>query len=100
MMKIAPLLIQGVRIPHNVVLNRLNWQTKTFPYGCNERIGVFKTALTFVDSVSEIWGPLVNGLSLLVVPKSFTKDPEKFIDILDRYEVKCSNLWVFGTFRR
>lgn len=80
--------IVGVRIPHSVVLNRLNWQFKTFPYGANEKVCVFKTALTFVDSVSEIWGPLTTGLSLLIVPKIFTKDPEKFIDILERYKVK------------
>lgn len=48
---------------------------------------VFKTALTFVDSVSEIWGPLINGLSLVVVPKTLTKDPEKLIDLLDEYKV-------------
>lgn len=55
------LKITGVRIPHSVVLNRLRWQWETFPYSSTERIGVFKTALTFVDSVSEIWGPLLNG---------------------------------------
>lgn len=48
---------------------------------------VFKTALTFVDSVSEIWGPLIKGLSLVVVPKTLTKDPEKLIDLLDEYKV-------------
>lgn len=48
---------------------------------------VFKTALTFVDSVSEIWGPLINGLSLVVVTKTLTKDPEKLIDLLDEYKV-------------
>lgn len=51
----------GVRIPHSVVLNRLKWQWETFPYSSTEHIGVFKTALTFVDSVTEIWGPLLNG---------------------------------------
>lgn len=29
----------------------------------------FKTALTFVDSLSEIFGPLLSGHTLVVVPK-------------------------------
>lgn len=50
---------------------------------------VFKTALTFVDSVSEIWGPLLSGLCILVVPKSLTKDPEKLVNLIDEYQVNC-----------
>lgn len=42
-------------------MNRLQWQWETFPYSSTEKIGVFKTALTFVDSISEIWGPLLTS---------------------------------------
>lgn len=52
---------KGVRLPHEVILNRLQWQWTTFPYALNETVGVFKTALTFVDSVAELWGPLLCG---------------------------------------
>lgn len=52
----------GVRLPHSIVLNRLKWQWEAFPYSSTENVGVFKTALTFVDSVAEIWGPLLNGI--------------------------------------
>ncbi|KAH0808989.1 hypothetical protein GEV33_013801 [Tenebrio molitor] len=79
---------KGVRIPHKIILNRLQWQFKTFPYSSSEKFCVFKTALTFVDSVSEIWGPLVNGLSILVVPKNVTLDPEKLVENLDRHRVE------------
>lgn len=81
------MLSAGVRLPHRVLLNRLQWQFKTFPYAPTECVGVFKTALTFVDSVSEIWGPLLNGLTVLVVPKCVTTDPERLIAILDKYKV-------------
>lgn len=80
----------GVRLPHCVILNRLQWQFHQFPYSETEKICVFKTALTFVDSVSEIWGPLINGLSVLVIAKALTKDPEKLINRLDEYKVKES----------
>lgn len=49
---------------------------------------MFKTALTFVDSVSEIWGPLINGLALLIVPKNITLDPERIVGNLDYYKVE------------
>lgn len=52
---------KGVRLPHEVILNRLQWQWSTFPYATHETVGVFKTALTFVDSVAELWGPLLCG---------------------------------------
>lgn len=87
---------KGVRIPHRAIQNRLYWQFKTFPYGDDENVCVFKTALTFVDSVAEIWGPLINGLSLLVVPKSVTKDPEVFIGLLERYKVGGFLWGVYG----
>lgn len=52
---------KGVRLPHSIIQNRLQWQFEAFPYSSTERTAVFKTALTFVDSVSEIWGPLLNS---------------------------------------
>lgn len=58
------LSVAGVRLPHSIIMNRLEWQWETFPYSVTESIGVFKTALTFVDSVSEIWGPLLTGKCL------------------------------------
>lgn len=33
------------------------------------QVGAFKTALTFVDSVSEIFGPLLTGHRVVVIPK-------------------------------
>ncbi|GLV44403.1 ebony [Carabus blaptoides fortunei] len=79
---------KGVRIPHEVILNRLQWQFNTFPYSNSETVCVFKTALTFVDSVSEVWGPLLNGLAILVIPKKITQDPEKLVDLLQLYKIE------------
>ncbi|CAG9772921.1 unnamed protein product [Ceutorhynchus assimilis] len=79
---------KGVRLPHKVILNRLQWQFKRFPYSPTEKVCVFKTALTFVDSIAEIWGPLLNGLTILVVPKALTKDPEKLVNLIDKYQIE------------
>ncbi|KAB0794533.1 hypothetical protein PPYR_11372 [Photinus pyralis] len=79
---------KGVRLHNAMILNRLQWQFKTFPYSDTESTCVFKTALTFVDSVSEIWGPLINGLSLLVIPKLVTQNPELLVSLLEKYKIE------------
>lgn len=79
---------KGVRLPHTVILNRLQWQWQTFPYSSTEKISIFKTTLTFVDSVAEIWGPLLKDMAILVVPKSVTKDPEQLVAILEQYRIE------------
>uniref|UniRef100_A0A8D8SYR8 Mycosubtilin synthase subunit C n=1 Tax=Cacopsylla melanoneura TaxID=428564 RepID=A0A8D8SYR8_9HEMI len=81
---------KGVRLPHAVILNRLAWQWTTFPYSPTERVGAFKTSLTFVDAVSEIWGPLLSARygGVLIVPREVTKNPELLIKVLDKYKVE------------
>ncbi|PNF43301.1 hypothetical protein B7P43_G14455 [Cryptotermes secundus] len=79
---------KGVRLPHQVVLNRLQWQWREFPYGPEEHTCVFKTALTFVDSVAELWGPLLQGRKVLVVPRDVTKDPERLLHVLEEQKVQ------------
>ncbi|XP_015606701.1 uncharacterized protein LOC107273239 [Cephus cinctus] len=79
---------KGVRLPHATLMNRLCWQWRTLPYGEDEKVCVFKTALTFVDSASEIWAPLLQGRTILVVPKHVTKDPERFVEVLEKRQIK------------
>ncbi|VVC31519.1 AMP-binding, conserved site,AMP-dependent synthetase/ligase,Phosphopantetheine binding ACP domain [Cinara cedri] len=81
---------KGVRLPHCVVYNRLNWQWNRFPYSDTERTCVFKTSLTFVDSVAEIWAPLLHDTprALMVVPKAVTKDPERLINMLHENKIE------------
>lgn len=75
-------------ISHATLLNRLQWQWRELPYADDEERCVFKTSLTFVDSVPEIWGPLLQNRTLIIVPKNVTKDPEKFIALLEKHQVK------------
>lgn len=79
---------KGVRLPHNVINNRVQWQYRAFPYGRTEHVCVFKTALTFVDAVAEIWAPLAAGRALLVLPKQLTRDPCKLVETLSEYQVE------------
>ncbi|KAL0122191.1 hypothetical protein PUN28_007148 [Cardiocondyla obscurior] len=79
---------KGVLIPHATLLNRLQWQWRELPYANDEKRCVFKTSLTFVDSCPEIWGPLLRNRTLIVVPKNVTKDPEKFIPLLEKHQIQ------------
>lgn len=79
---------KGVRLNHDTILNRLQWQWNRFPYSETEIVGVFKTALTFVDSVTEIWGPLLNGMAIVVVPKKITNNPERLVELLEEYRIE------------
>ncbi|XP_011307568.1 N-(5-amino-5-carboxypentanoyl)-L-cysteinyl-D-valine synthase [Fopius arisanus] len=79
---------KGVRLPHATLVNRLLWQWRELPFRDDEQICIFKTALTFVDSGPEIWGPLLQGRTIVVVPKQVTKDPERFIDTLEKHNIQ------------
>lgn len=79
-----------MRLPHAVVLNRLRWQWRQFPFGAEEALCVFKTALTFVDSVPEVWGPLLQGRALLVLDKAVTADTERLVHALQDNGVSTS----------
>lgn len=79
---------KGVRLSHRNVQNRLEWQWEKFPYSKTEIYGIFKSALPFVDSVSEIWGILLSGLALVIVPKEVKKDPSEFSNILEEYKIE------------
>ncbi|XP_045028498.1 tyrocidine synthase 3 [Daphnia magna] len=77
---------KGVRLEHATILHRLNWQWRTFPFHSAE-VGCFKTALTFVDSMAEIWAPLLIGQPVEVVSKPVIQDAQRFIDLLDRCKI-------------
>ena len=51
------------------------------------QVCVFKTTLTFVDSVTEIWSPLLCGKKLVIFPTKVTQNVEKFVEYLDKYQI-------------
>jgi acyl-coenzyme A synthetase/AMP-(fatty) acid ligase len=77
---------KGVRLLHQAALNRLGWYWRSFPYAEDE-VCVFKTTLTFVDSIAEIWSPLLRGKQLIVFPRRTTQNVADFVEALDRYRI-------------
>ena len=77
---------KGVRLLHRAALNRMCWYWRTFPYAADE-VFVFKTTLTFVDSIAEIWSPLLQGRQLVIFPRCITQNVADFVAALDRYRI-------------
>ncbi len=66
---------------HRSTMNCLAWMWKTYPFSINE-VCCHKTSLSFVDSVWEIFGPLLQGVKTVLVPDGQEKDPHQLIDLL------------------
>jgi len=77
---------KGVQALHQAAVNRLVWMWRTMPFAQNE-VCAQKTALSFVDSVWEIFGPLLQGVPSVVIPDMLVKDTPHFIAILSRHQV-------------
>jgi amino acid adenylation domain-containing protein len=77
---------KGVQGPHRALINRLEWMWRTFPFSADETC-CQKTALGFIDSVSEIFGPLLSGVRAVVVPDETLLDLDQFVALLARHDV-------------
>lgn len=77
---------KGVEAMHRGAMNRLYWMWNEMPFAVDE-VAAQKTALSFVDSVWEIFGPLLQGVPSVTIANDVVKDPEAFIDSLTRHDV-------------
>ena len=58
---------KGVLGLHRGAVNRFHWMWQTYPFKAHE-ICCQKTSLSFVDSVWEIFGPLLQGIPTVIIP--------------------------------
>ena len=72
---------KGVVGLHRGAVNRFAWMWSTYPFGADEKSCV-KTSLSFVDSVWEVFGPLMNGIPSVIIPEQVAKDPQLLIQTL------------------
>ncbi|MEO1334403.1 MAG: amino acid adenylation domain-containing protein, partial [Myxococcota bacterium] len=72
---------KGVIASHRATMNRLSWMWTNHPFQPGER-ACQKTALSFVDSVWEIFGPLLQGVPTRVIPDEVLVDQELLVDVL------------------
>ena len=72
---------KGVFGLHRGAVNRFHWMWQNYPF-IEREICCHKTSLNFVDSVWEIFGPLLQGVPTVIVPDSVLKDPQELVAAL------------------
>lgn len=72
---------KGVVGLHRGAVNRFGWTWGAYPFADDE-VCCCKTPLSFVDSVAEIFVPLLRGIPTVMVPDSDAKDPRRLVELL------------------
>ncbi|MGE5220526.1 MAG: amino acid adenylation domain-containing protein [Chloroflexota bacterium] len=77
---------KGVIALHRGALNRFAWMWRRYPFG-NDDKSCQKTSLSFIDSVWEMFGALLQGVPTAIVPDSAAKEPALLIAYLSEHGV-------------
>ncbi len=77
---------KGVEGTHRASMNRFSWMWTAYPFREGE-VCCQKTNLGFVDSIWEIFGPLLAGVPNVIIAHDCVRDPELFLDVLAREHV-------------
>jgi amino acid adenylation domain-containing protein len=77
---------KGVEGTHRGCMNRLAWMWREYPFAAGE-VCCQKTNLGFVDSVWEIFGPLLAGVANVIIAAETVLDPEGLLEVLKRERV-------------
>ena len=77
---------KGVQGTHRASLNRFAWMWRKYPFQAGE-VCCQKTNLGFVDSIWEIFGPLLAGVASVIVSEEGVRDPELLVEELGREHV-------------
>jgi amino acid adenylation domain-containing protein len=69
---------KGVKGTHRGAINRFQWMWERYPFQTGE-VCCQKTNLGFLDSMWEIFGPLLAGIPSVIVPAEVVRDPEEVL---------------------
>jgi non-ribosomal peptide synthetase component F/acyl carrier protein len=77
---------KGVEGTHRGAINRMQWMWERYPFQAGE-VCCQKTNVGFVDSVWEIFGPLLAGVPSVILPQEALLDPEEMLRTLAEHRV-------------
>jgi len=77
---------KGVVSSHRASVNRFAWMWHAYPF-VHREVCCQKTSLSFVDSIWEIFGPLLQGVPLVIIPDDVVKDSQSFVKALATHKV-------------
>jgi len=72
---------KGVVGLHRGAVNRFAWMWNTYPFEPGE-VCCQKTSLSFVDSIAEIFVPLLKGIPIVILPDEVVKNPPRLVEAL------------------
>ncbi len=72
---------KGVVGLHRGAVNRFKWMWDAYPFTPDE-VCCQKTALGFVDSLWEVFGPMLQGVEVVIIRDDAVKDPQRFVESL------------------
>src|SRR6202012_761584 len=81
---------KGVVVSHRNVSRLLEFTDPWFEFGPTDVWTLFHS-FSFDFSVWEIWGPLLTGGRLVIVPRAMTRAPEEFLRLLIHHRVTVLN---------
>ncbi|MEQ0559642.1 amino acid adenylation domain-containing protein [Amycolatopsis sp. NEAU-NG30] len=81
---------KGVLVPHRNVVSLLTATRDAFGFGPGD-VWTMLHSLAFDFSVWEIWGPLLSGGRLVVVPADVTRSPAELLELLAAERVTVLN---------
>ncbi|MEO3784916.1 amino acid adenylation domain-containing protein [Actinocorallia sp. B10E7] len=81
---------KGVVVPHHNAVRLMTSTEQWFGFGPDDVWTLFHS-YAFDFSVWELWGPLLYGGRLVVVPFAVSRSPEEFLDLLARERVTVLN---------
>ncbi|HSH77597.1 MAG TPA: AMP-binding protein, partial [Herpetosiphonaceae bacterium] len=88
---------KGAAVEHRQILNRLWWMWQAYPFAPDE-VSCQKTALSFVDSLWELLGPLLQGIPTVILPDRTVRDLHLLVQSLGEHRV--SRLWLVPSLLR
>ncbi|MFK7803641.1 MAG: AMP-binding protein [Anaerolineae bacterium] len=68
------------------ILNELNWMWHNYPFAAKE-ICCQTAQLTRIDSVTELWSPLLQGIPNILIPDEVVVDPKLLVEFLNDIHV-------------
>ena len=77
---------KGVASSHRASINRFEWMWRAYPFAAGD-VCCQKTSISFVDSFWEIFGPLLQGVPLVIIDDDTTKDPAQLVAALSHHKV-------------
>ncbi|WP_165956657.1 non-ribosomal peptide synthetase [Kribbella antibiotica] len=77
---------KGVAVAHRALVNRLAWGQRLLGYRPDD-VAMSKSGVGFVDAVTELFGPLIAGTRIVVVPTETAQDPAALLDTIARHRV-------------